>query len=99
LADTVLQRIFKGSGTALLVRGVIAILFGILVMAVPGVTVLTLVIFFGVYALSDGTRTSPTISPAPGADPAGSWPAASFPYSRASPRCSGQALPPCRWHS
>jgi uncharacterized membrane protein HdeD (DUF308 family) len=54
LADTVLQRLFKGSGTALLVRGIIAILFGILVMAVPGVTVLTLVIFFGVYALSDG---------------------------------------------
>ena len=54
MADTVLQRLFKGSGTALMVRGIIAILFGILVLAVPGVTVLTLVVFFGVYAIVDG---------------------------------------------
>lgn len=54
LTDTVLQRLFKGSGTALMVRGIIAILFGILVLAVPGVTLLTLVLLFGVYAILDG---------------------------------------------
>jgi uncharacterized membrane protein HdeD (DUF308 family) len=38
----------------LLLRGLIAILFGILTMAVPGLTLRVLVVFFGVYCLIDG---------------------------------------------
>jgi len=35
-------------------RGILAILFGILTFAWPGLTLLTLVIFYGVYVLFDG---------------------------------------------
>ncbi|HVX30316.1 MAG TPA: HdeD family acid-resistance protein [Nitrolancea sp.] len=35
-------------------RGVIAVIFGILALIWPGLTVLTLVIFFGAYAIVDG---------------------------------------------
>jgi uncharacterized membrane protein HdeD (DUF308 family) len=35
-------------------RGVLAILFGIAAFAWPGITLLTLVLFFGVYAIIDG---------------------------------------------
>jgi uncharacterized membrane protein HdeD (DUF308 family) len=35
-------------------RGVLAILFGIAAFAWPGITLLTLVLFFGVYAMIDG---------------------------------------------
>jgi uncharacterized membrane protein HdeD (DUF308 family) len=38
----------------LVVRGIFAILFGILAFLWPGLTVVTLVIFFGAYALVDG---------------------------------------------
>jgi len=38
----------------LVVRGIFAILFGILAFCWPGLTVVTLVIFFGAYALVDG---------------------------------------------
>lgn len=54
MADTLAPQLFKGSGTALVVRGVAAILFGILVVAVPGVSVLALVFLFGIYAVIDG---------------------------------------------
>jgi uncharacterized membrane protein HdeD (DUF308 family) len=38
----------------LLLRGLLAILFGILAFAWPGVTLASLVLLFGVYALVDG---------------------------------------------
>jgi uncharacterized membrane protein HdeD (DUF308 family) len=37
-----------------LLRGMLAILFGIAAFAWPGITLLTLVLFFGVYAIIDG---------------------------------------------
>jgi len=39
---------------AVLLRGVLAILFGILAFAWPGITLEVLVLFFGAYALVDG---------------------------------------------
>jgi uncharacterized membrane protein HdeD (DUF308 family) len=36
------------------VRGVLAILFGVLTFLMPGITLLTLVILFGVYAIGEG---------------------------------------------
>jgi len=39
---------------AFVVRGILAILFGILAYAWPGITLATLVIFFGAYVLIDG---------------------------------------------
>jgi uncharacterized membrane protein HdeD (DUF308 family) len=38
----------------LVVRGILAIIFGILAFLWPGLTLVTLVIFFGAYALTDG---------------------------------------------
>ncbi len=43
--------------TALLVRGVIAVLFGILALAWPAVTVLALALLFGAFALVDGVSS------------------------------------------
>ncbi|VXC30885.1 conserved membrane hypothetical protein [Arthrobacter sp. 9AX] len=48
------QKIFEGTGTALFVRGALAILFAILVILWPGATVLALVFLFGFYAGVDG---------------------------------------------
>ena len=39
---------------AFVVRGIFAILFGILAYAWPGITLATLIIFFGAYVLIDG---------------------------------------------
>ena len=36
-------------------RGVIAVLFGLLAFFIPGITLLTLVLLFGAYALLDGS--------------------------------------------
>jgi uncharacterized membrane protein HdeD (DUF308 family) len=38
----------------LLLRGVAAIIFGVLAFAWPGVTLLTLILFYGAFALADG---------------------------------------------
>jgi uncharacterized membrane protein HdeD (DUF308 family) len=38
----------------LLLRGIIAVLFGIIAFALPGLTLITLVLLYGVYALVDG---------------------------------------------
>ena len=54
MSDPMAEQLFKGSGTALIIRGVAAILFGILVVLWPGASVLALVILFGIYAVFDG---------------------------------------------
>ncbi|WP_416402903.1 HdeD family acid-resistance protein [Arthrobacter sp. LFS091] len=54
MSDALPQQLLKGSGTALIIRGIAAVLFGILVLAWPGVSVLALVIIFGTYAVVDG---------------------------------------------
>jgi uncharacterized membrane protein HdeD (DUF308 family) len=46
--------LFAGRWWALILRGIVAILFGTMAFAWPGVTVATLVLFFGYYALIDG---------------------------------------------
>lgn len=40
-----------------LVRGIVAILFGVAAIALPGITLGTLVIFFGAYAIVDGVMS------------------------------------------
>jgi uncharacterized membrane protein HdeD (DUF308 family) len=39
---------------ALALRGVFAVLFGLLTFLIPGITLLTLVLLFGAYAILDG---------------------------------------------
>ena len=46
--------LFSRSWWLILLRGVVAILFGILALRHPGVTLAVLVLWFGVYALVDG---------------------------------------------
>jgi uncharacterized membrane protein HdeD (DUF308 family) len=50
MLSTILQRYWW----MILVRGILAILFGILVFTWPGITLLTLILLFGFYALADG---------------------------------------------
>jgi len=54
VSEPLAEQLLKGSGMALIIRGAAAILFGILVVLWPGVSVLALVILFGIYALFDG---------------------------------------------
>lgn len=54
MSDPLAQQLFKGSGAALIIRGIVAVLFGILVVVWPGVSVLAMVILFGIYAVLDG---------------------------------------------
>jgi len=54
MSETLPQQLFKGSGTALIIRGIAAVLFGILVVVWPDASVLALVILFGIYAVFDG---------------------------------------------
>lgn len=48
-------RTYLGSPRRLALRGVAAILFGIATLVLPGVTLWTLVVLWGAYALADGT--------------------------------------------
>ena len=50
MLSTILQRYWW----MILIRGILAILFGILVFTWPGITLLSLVFVFGFYALADG---------------------------------------------
>ncbi|WP_090586645.1 HdeD family acid-resistance protein [Arthrobacter subterraneus] len=54
MSDARAQQLLKGPGTALIIRGSAAVLFGILVVFWPDVSVLALVILFGIYAIVDG---------------------------------------------
>src|SRR5215471_18578658 len=45
---------FTGRWWAVLLRGLVAIAFGIAAFAWPGVTIKTLVLLFAIYALTDG---------------------------------------------
>jgi uncharacterized membrane protein HdeD (DUF308 family) len=49
-----IARLFAARWWAVLLRGIVAITFGVLAFAWPGVTVSTLVLLFGFYALVDG---------------------------------------------
>jgi uncharacterized membrane protein HdeD (DUF308 family) len=49
-----IARLFGARWWAVLLRGIVAIAFGVLAFAWPGVTVATLVVMFGLYALVDG---------------------------------------------
>src|ERR1700690_3299917 len=44
---------FKSSSTSLILLGILAVIFGIVAIAWPGVTILALVILFAVYAFAD----------------------------------------------
>ena len=46
--------IVAGNWWALVLRGALAILFGVLTFIMPGMAVVTLVILFGAYALAEG---------------------------------------------
>ena len=45
---------FAGKWWVLLIRGILAVLFGVMAFALPGLTLVTLVTLYGVYALADG---------------------------------------------
>jgi uncharacterized membrane protein HdeD (DUF308 family) len=45
---------FKSSSTSLVLLGIAAVIFGIIAISWPGVTILSLVILFAVYAFMDG---------------------------------------------
>ena len=55
----------------LLLRGIAAIVFGVLAFAWPGVTLLTLILFYGAYALIDGVLA--IVSAITGGAPAPRW--------------------------
>ncbi len=45
---------FKTPGTALIVRGVLAIVFALLIFALPSATAFVVIVMFGVFAIIDG---------------------------------------------
>jgi hypothetical protein len=49
-----LARLLSMSWWMLLLRGILAVLFGVFTYMAPGITLATLVLFFGAYALADG---------------------------------------------
>jgi uncharacterized membrane protein HdeD (DUF308 family) len=55
----------------LLLRGIAAVLFGVLAFAWPGLTLLTLILLYGAYALADGVIA--IIAAITGNAPAGRW--------------------------
>jgi uncharacterized membrane protein HdeD (DUF308 family) len=45
---------FASNWRVLLLRGILAVLFGVLAFAMPRLTIVTLVLLYGIYALADG---------------------------------------------
>src|SRR5574339_682728 len=45
---------FAKNWWVLLIRGILAVLFGVMALTLPGLTLVTLVLLYGVYALADG---------------------------------------------
>lgn len=54
LSNLPLSRALAENWWLLLLRGIVAVLFGVLAFAWPGLTLLTLVLFYGVFAAADG---------------------------------------------
>src|SRR6478735_5629923 len=52
--DTRVSEMLHRGWSFLLLRGLAAIIFGVLTLARPGITLTALVLLFGVYAISDG---------------------------------------------
>ena len=62
--------LLAGRWWALALRGVIAVLFGLLTLFLPGITLISLVMLFGCYAILDGIFDIVSAMKAPG----GHWP-------------------------
>ncbi|MCF3139714.1 DUF308 domain-containing protein [Paenarthrobacter sp. AR 02] len=54
MSDTADRRMFKTPGTALLVRGALSIVFGLLILVLPSATAFVVVVMFGFFAIIDG---------------------------------------------
>ena len=54
MSDAADRKMFKNPGTALLVRGALSIVFGLLIIVLPSATALVVVVMFGVFAIIDG---------------------------------------------
>ncbi|MCT9870463.1 HdeD family acid-resistance protein [Paenarthrobacter aurescens] len=54
MSDAADRKMFKTPGTALIVRGVLAIVFGLLILLLPSATAFVVVVMFGVFAIIDG---------------------------------------------
>ena len=60
---------FKSVGTSLILLGVLAVIVGVVAIAWPGVTILSLVILFAVYAFMDAGLQGARAFSSPGAGP------------------------------
>ncbi|MGO4147699.1 HdeD family acid-resistance protein [Paenarthrobacter sp. YAF11_1] len=54
MSDAADRKMFKTPGTALIVRGVLAIVFALLIFALPSATAFVVIVMFGVFAIIDG---------------------------------------------
>jgi uncharacterized membrane protein HdeD (DUF308 family) len=71
LSDRPVLRALAKNWWLLLLRGIAAILFGVLALGWPGLTLLTLILLYGAYALIDGVIA--IIAAIVGNAPAGRW--------------------------
>jgi uncharacterized membrane protein HdeD (DUF308 family) len=71
LPDRPILRALAKNWWLLLLRGIAAIVFGVLAFALPGLTLLTLILLYGAYALTDGVIA--IIAAIMGGAPADRW--------------------------
>jgi uncharacterized membrane protein HdeD (DUF308 family) len=71
LSDRPILRALAKNWWLLLLRGIAAIVFGVLAFAWPGLTLLTLILLYGAYALIDGVIA--IVAAITGNAPAGRW--------------------------